>query len=243
MTTEADLVLLLSSGQRTGARSIDPALLGSVDRAGAYRIQTLTQAALGEATGMLKTAIHPDGVGVAATIYSSRVGHSPGSRLPADCVVGLEVEVGLVLARTISNDPAIDEAAVAGAVDHYFTGIEIVGTRYTDRGKAGPSAGLADYMSAFGYVIGDRFGRDTDIDGLDVTLELAGTQIYAKPAKHGFGTVLASLVAYARHQQPEMPLTAGTIITTGSLCGLVPTSGAGHVFGRLGDATIEFDLV
>jgi 2-keto-4-pentenoate hydratase len=99
-------------------------------------------------------------------------------------------------------------------------------------------------MSALGYVIGTepRPLRD-NIDGLSVTLEFAGRQIFSGPAKHGFGTVLASLAAYARAQQPHLPLGAGTIITTGSLCGLVRTSGPGHGVARLGDERVEFDLV
>lgn len=243
MTDEADLIRLLTDAQRSGSRSIDATTLAHLDRPAAYRVLTATQTALGEATGMLKTAVQPDGVGAAAPIFASRVGRAPDFALPADRVVGLEVEAGLVLARTIPNDPGVDEAAVAAAVDHYFTGVEIVGTRYLDRAKAGPAAGLADNFSAFGYAIGSRYVRGADIDGLTVTLELAGKQIYAAPAKHGFGTVLASLVAYARAQHPHLPLAAGTIITTGSLCGLVLTSGPGHVVARLGDETVELDLV
>ena len=43
--------------------------------------------------------------------------------------------------------------------------------------------------------------------------------------------------------RPEYPLKAGTTITTGSLCGLVPTNGIGYVVARLGDETVEFDVV
>lgn len=243
MTSEADLIRLFSDGQRTGVRSIDATALADLDRAAAYRVLAGTKSSLGEAAGMLKTAVHPDGVGVAAPIYASRVGRSPGFALPADRVVGLEFEIGVVLGRAIANNPQIEEADVIPAIDHFFTGIEVVGTRYVDRNAASPAAGLADNMSAFGYVIGPHYGHGTAIASLDVTLELAGRQIYAGPARHGFGTVLASLVAYARAQQPGMPLSAGTVVTTGSLCGLVLTSGAGHVVGRLGDQTVELDLV
>ena len=243
MTSEADLIRLFSDAQRSGARSLDVAALAGLDRAAAYRVQAGTQASLGEAVGMLKTAVHPDGVGVAAPIYASRVGRSPSFALPADRVVGLELEIGLVLGHTIANNPEIDEAEIIPAIDHFFTGIELVGTRFADRKAASPAAGLADNMSAFGYVIGPRYGRGTAIASLDVTLELAGRQIHAGAARHGFGTVLASLVAYARAQQPGMALTAGTVVTTGSLCGLVLTSGAGHVVGRLGGETVELDLV
>jgi 2-keto-4-pentenoate hydratase len=243
MTSEADLIGLLSDAQRTGSRTLDATTLTDLDRAAAYCVLAGTQASLGEATGMLKTAIHPDGVGVAAPIYASRVGQSPGFTLPADRIVGLEFEVGLVLAETIPNDPRIEEAAVIPAIDHFFTGIEIVGTRYADRKAADPSAALADNMSAFGYAIGPRYSRGTAIASLDVTLDLGGSRVYAGAAKHGFGTVLASLVAYARAQQPGMPLAAGTIVTTGSLCGLVLTSGPGHVVGKLGNEAVELDLV
>ncbi|HZY68858.1 MAG TPA: fumarylacetoacetate hydrolase family protein [Devosia sp.] len=242
MTSEAELIRLLTEAQRSGSRALDATTLGDLDRAAAYRVLSETKMALGEASGMLKTAIHPDGVGVAAPIFASRVGRSERYSLPADRVIGLEVEVGLVLAHTVPNDPQIDEATVVQSIDHYFVGVEVIGTRYADRSKASPAGGLADNMSAFGYVIGPRFGG-TDPNGLPIVLEHAGKEVYSAPAKHGFGTVLASLVAYARAQQPTMPLTAGTAVTTGSLCGLVFTSGPGHVIGRLGDDAVELELV
>ena len=99
-------------------------------------------------------------------------------------------------------------------------------------------------MSGLGYVIGTepRALKDS-LDGLMVSLEFAGSEIYRAPAKHGFGTVLASVAAYAAAQQPHLPLKAGTLVTTGSLCGLVLTSGTGHAIARLGDDIVEFDLV
>jgi 2-keto-4-pentenoate hydratase len=200
------------------------------------------RSSLGEAIGMLKTAVQPGAV-VAAPIYASRVVRAPGARLPAKTVVGLEVEVGLVLARDIPSDPRIDEATIAAAIDHYFTGIEVIATRYVSREAASPAASLADNMFAFGYVIGGRRSRGPDIDGATVTLELGGRQIYSAPARHGFGTVLASLVAYAREQNAELQLQAGTTVTTGSLCGLVPATGTGNVIAHLDDDIVELDLV
>ncbi len=99
-------------------------------------------------------------------------------------------------------------------------------------------------MSSLGYAIGPRRRTlTTEFEGLDVTLDFVGRQIYAALAKHGFGTTLASLMAYARNQHAAYPLRADTIVTTGSLCGLVPTSGAGHVVARLGDETVELDII
>ena len=236
--TEAEMIAALADGQRHGTHTVDGAPFAALDRASAYRVQSAVLTSSGGELGMLKTAVQSDGVGVAAPIYRANVGRS-GFRLPVANVLGLEVEVGLVLGKDVG--PHTD---IASAVDHYFTGIEIVGSRFVDRKAAGVSGQLADNMSGLGYVIGTEPRPLKDrIEGLTVTLEFAGSQIYSAPAVHGFGSVLASVTAYARAQRPELPLKAGTIITTGSLCGLVLTSGTGHAVARLGDDLVEFDLV
>jgi hypothetical protein len=237
MTDEADLIGLLAAAENAGSHDVDPTPYAQLDRAAAYRVQTGVLSATGASVGMLKTGIHPDGAGVVAPIPSARVGHARSFRLPVANVLGLEVEVGLVLARDVASS-----ADVPGAIDHYFTGVEICGSRFTDRGKAGTMGGLADAMSALGYVIGPK-RADDQIDGLDIRLGFAGKEIYAAPAKHGFGTVLASLLAYADNQHPAYRLRAGTIVTTGSMCGLVPTTGTGRVVARLGDEVVELDIV
>ena len=43
-------------------------------------------------------------------------------------------------------------------------------------------------------------------------------------------------------QVAAYPLKAGTVITTGSLCGLVPISGTGRVEAVLGNHTVAFSL-
>ena len=238
LMTEAELIASLADAQRRGTHSVDGAAFANLDRPAAYRIQAGVMRAVGANVAMLKTGIQSDGVGVAAPIYGANVGHS-GFRLPVANLLGLEVEVGLVLAKDVG--PGTD---VAAAVDHYFTGIEIVGSRFVDRKTAGQNGALADNMSGLGYVIGTEPRALNDrIDGLSVTLEFAGRQIYSGPAQHGFGTVLASLEAYAKAQEHHLPLRAGAVVTTGSLCGLVLTSGTGHAVARLGDDIVEFDLV
>lgn len=241
---ESDLVALLVDAHRSDTHSVDATLFAALDRSAAYRVQTGVTAALGFPVGMLKTAVHSDDddeddAGAAAPIYAPYFGRT-GFHLPVTNVLGLELEVGIVLGKNI---PA-GTTDIALFVDHYFTGIEIVGSRFADRSKAGPNGGMADNFSSLGYVIGTepRLLRDS-LDSLHVTLELAGQEIWSAQPKHGFGTVLASVAAYARNPHPAYQLLAGTIITTGSLCGLVPTSGVGHVVGRLGDDRVEFDLV
>ena len=245
MTTELDLAQQLFEAQKDGRQDVDAAPFSTLDRAAAYRIQARVLDMLGEKPALLKTLIAADGVGVAAPIYGSRVGQSGSYRTSAKTVTGLEVEVGLVLAHDLSAETAInDEAAIADAIDHYFVGVEICGRRYADPKLAGPNGPLADGASAYGYVINPKpreFGAD--IENFDVALEFNGKQIHAGPAKHSFGTVLASFLAYAKAQYPAYPLRAGTVITTGSLCGMVPVSGPGHAIARFGSHEVTLDLI
>lgn len=239
--TDAELIAGLAAAQRAGSNAVDSAPYAQLDRAGAYRVQVGVLRALGESVGMLKTAVQADGVGVAAPIYSSKVARAP-ARMSLPTAMGLEVEVGLVLKSDLPDGPSVDVDRVAASVDHYFLGVEICATRYPDRKAAGANGGLADNMSGLGYVIGPR-RVDGAIGGLEVRLDFGGKTLHAAPARHAFGDVLASLVAYACAQQPAYPLKAGTIITTGSMCGLVPATGPGHVRASLGADALEFDLV
>ncbi len=244
MATENELIDLLVAAQRARRSEVDATLFADIDRAAAYRIQAGVLSALGETPGLIKTAVQPDGVGIAAPIFASRFGESGGFSLSGSTVTGLEVEVGLVLGDDLATEAAIaDEVAIIEAIDHYFVGIEVCGTRFVDRGLASVQAGLADNMSSYGYVINPAARElGADIEGFDVQLTLNGAQLHAGPAKHSFGTVLNSFVRYARAQVPAYPLKAGTIVTTGSLCGLVPVSGTGRVEAVFGNHKVEFTL-
>ena len=244
MATETELIDLLVAAQRASRSEVDATLFAEIDRAAAYRIQSGVLLALGETPALIKTAVQPDGFGIAAPIFASRFGQSGSFALSGATVTGLEVEVGLVLGSDLSADTAnADEASIVEAIDHYFVGIEVCGTRFADRKLAGVQAGLADNMSSYGYVINPT-ARDlgADIEQFDVLLTLDGVTLHQGPARHSFGTVLNSFVRYAKAQVPAYPLRAGTIITTGSLCGLVPVSGTGRVEAVLGNHTVKFTL-
>ena len=244
MRTEADLIQQLVAAHRASQSTVDATLLSDVDIAAAYRIQAGVLAGLGETPALIKTAVQADGVGVAAPIFASHFGQSGDFQLSRATVTGLEVEVGLVLGADLSAETAkADDAAIIETIDHYFVGIEVCGTRYRDRLAASVQAGLADNMSSYGYVINPAERESgADIDGFDVQLSLDGVQLHSGSARHSFGTVLNSFIAYAKNQVPAYPLKAGTIITTGSLCGLVPVSGNGRVKAVLGHHTVEFTL-
>lgn len=241
MTAERDLAPLLIEAHRAGTMSADQSLLADIDRDGAYRIQRGVMSSLAETAGMYKVAVAADGSGMIAPIYASRVAESGTPELPVAQTTGLEVEIGVVLASDLP--PGSDRAAVEAAVGRYFLGIEVCGARYADRTAATPMAALADRMSAFGYAIGGDWARGADISGLDVTLTVGGAEIYSAPAKHGFGGVLEAVVAYAKMSEQPYPLTAGTVLTTGSMCGLVPNTATGTVVAEVGGQSVTLELV
>lgn len=245
MTTTEDLAQRLAEAHRAGRHDVDPAPFSALDRGTAFDVQRRVMSLLGETPGLYKTAVAPDGLGTVAPIYRSRFGQSGAFELPHANVIGLEVEIGLVLDRDLDEATAQrDELEIIEAIDYYFLGVEICGTRFTDRAAAGYNGGLADGMSHHGYVMNPEHRElGAEFHNFDVELEFGGTRIHSAPARHSFGTVLTSFIAYAKKQQPHCPLRAGTIITTGSLCGLVPVAGTGHVVGRLGSHAVEFDIV
>lgn len=245
MSLVEDLAHQLAEAHKAGRHDVDATPYSQLDREAAYGVQLRVMQLLGETPGLYKTAIAHDGLGAVAPIYKSRFGQTGAFTLPSTNIIGLELEVGLVLDRDLDGATARrDEIEIVEAIDYYFVGIEICGTRFADRSRAGFNGGLADGMSSLGYVMNPVHRElGAEIDDFEVTLNFAGQQIHAGPARHSFGTVLASFIAYARNQRPDFPLKAGTIVTTGSLCGLVPVSGTGHVAGQLGSYSVEFDIV
>jgi 2-keto-4-pentenoate hydratase len=245
MSLVEDLAHQLAEANKADRHDVDAKPYSQLDRDTALAVQLRVMQLLGQTPGLLKTAVAPDGVGVCAPIFASKFGQSGSFRLQSANITGLELEVGLVLDRDLDIETARrDEIDIVEAIDYYFVGIEICGTRYVDRSLAGFNGGLADGMSSLGYVMNPRH-RDlgAEIDDFGVQLSLDGVNVHSAPARHSFGTVLKSFIAYAKNQNPAFPLKAGTIVTTGSLCGLVPISGTGHVTGQLGSYTVEFDIV
>ena len=115
MTNVAELAELLAEAQRSATSVVDPTRYAALDLPTAVAVQTAVTTALNASVGMIKTAIRPDGAGVAAPIYSSRIGRDAGFELQATTVIGLEVEVGMVLARDVRSS-----ADIPDAIDHFF---------------------------------------------------------------------------------------------------------------------------
>jgi hypothetical protein len=80
------------------------------------------------------------------------------------------------------------------------------------------------------------------LQGISSSISTAGGCSAAPPARP-FGGVLNSLIAYAAGRHLPYPLIAGTIVTTGSLCCLVPVGGTGRAEARMGGHRVEVELI
>ena len=219
--------------------AIDHHLFENINRAEALSVQSAVMETLGETAGGFKVMINPEGKGTAAPFFASRVVKSGEAlSVPARGVIGLEVEVALVLGKNITREMAEAGAeAVLEAVDHFVFGIEICATRFDDQKKATPEAQLADNLSGSGYIVGATpFTARPDIDGTPVIITADGKEIYNKPAKHPFGDALAPVIACALSDEDNSAmLSAGSLITTGSLCGAVAFSAPAEIIARIGN--------
>lgn len=239
MPTEMDLAIGLADAIANDRADVDSTPYRELDLDGAKRVQALVQKLRRENPYVIKTAL-PNGVVMGASIFRPTVTEGRSASVSSALLEGVEVEVAAVLGRDI--DVGMGEAAVRDAIDRYVVGIELIGSRFTERVGAGLMAELADNLSTAGYVTDTSraWEHGPELAGADVEVRHDGKVIYAAPAKPIFGHVLTSLIAYAREPFPSLPLKAGMIVTTGTLCGLVAVPGPGHVSARL--AHHSYDL-
>jgi 2-keto-4-pentenoate hydratase len=236
-----DLAARLVEARKSGAQvALDPAL-APADIEAAMAVQAEVARRLGETVGGWKVAI-AEGRPVAAPLFASLVGPSGTTRSFGPALAGLEVEVAVRLARDVPAGAGRD--AVLAAVDQVLVGIEIVESRWRDRTGAPFAANVADNMANGYYVTGDRRGPEAlrDLSGLQCRLTLDEETLFEGPAEHGSGDPLVPLVAYAAAPYDGLGgFRAGQIVTTGTLCGLVPVPRPGRVravLSGLGEASL-----
>jgi 2-keto-4-pentenoate hydratase len=229
----------IENARKGGAPLVLDGALDAISVADAARVQQLVLERLGDTVAASKVAINKRDVAVIAPIAARSFVES-GASLPAAGVYGIEVEIALRLGRDLDAT-----GEVADAVDAYYFGIELLGTRLQDRVSASVEAQLADNLLNQGYAINTAtpWPHGSSID-FELTVEVDGVERYRAPAKNPFGTVLAALDAYRRAPIDLYgALRKGSIITTGTLCGVVPVTGPARVVARMGGAEVSVDLV
>lgn len=235
MTQIQRLADALAAAHRSGELiDLDPDLKAlPVDDAPA--VQVAVMQLLGETAAGSKVAINKEGRAVVAPLLGSRFVES-GASLPLGGATGLEVEIALRLRRDLTPELARDESALLSAIDAFYVGVELIGSRLRNHREAGLGTALADNLVGNGYAINsvEIYPGGADISKAMVTVEIDGTEVHQAPALNPFGSVLAALAAYARAPFDAYgALRAGHIITTGTLCGVIPISGPCSISARV----------
>jgi 2-keto-4-pentenoate hydratase len=160
---------------------------------------------------------------------------------------GIEAEIALRLGRDVDADLAarLDAGASVALIDAMCVAIEIVDSRWVEALEAPALAKLADLQSHGALVLGawvPFVPRDWAAQVCRVAIGAApprehrGTHSLADPTR-----VLPGWLRHATRGGP--PLPAGTVVTTGTWCGL-PLAAAGdqvHVeFPGIGVADVQF---
>jgi 2-keto-4-pentenoate hydratase len=159
---------------------------------------------------------------------------------------GIEAEIALRLGRPVDAALAatLDVAAARGLVDAMCVAIEVVDSRWAEGRDAPALAKLADLQSHGALVLGDWIpfeARDWSAQrctvqiGAQAPLPFTGTHSMTDPA-----WVLPAWLRHATRQGAV--LQAGTLVSTGTWCGLLMARPGQHVrvaFEGIGEAQLQ----
>jgi 2-keto-4-pentenoate hydratase len=237
----AELVRARASGKGVS----NTALPVPVNARSAMQIQALVQQQSARPVGGWKVAIGPEKGPIAAPLLDVYPTSAEISLFP-NCTIEVElaVRLGRDLPRRVTG--AYDRSDILNAIESLVLGIEVIGGRFDDAANVPFLSFLADNLGNRAYVIGDRlpFSTVDQVDGLACDVTLGGMPLYHAPASHPAGDPLLPLLAYANEQSDYLGgLRAGQIVTTGSLCGVLPVRAAGLLKAQLdkvGQVSVRF---
>ncbi|MBT9487212.1 MAG: fumarylacetoacetate hydrolase family protein [Rubrivivax sp.] len=160
---------------------------------------------------------------------------------------GIEAEVALRLGQDVSAESAatLDLGSARALVDAMAVSIEIVDSRWVEGQQAPPLARLADLQSHGALVLGAWVPFDAQRDWSQqrctVAIGLASPQVFT--GTHAMADPAFVLPAWLRHATRDGDtLPAGTVVTTGTWCGL-PLAAPGElvqvVFDGIGQARVQ----
>lgn len=244
----------LVAARRTGVAADERALPDTPLTADeAYAVQEHVASELGWTSGAdAPSHWKGGGPGVGSTAVFARlpppwVQPSPGEFAARDFHrKGIEIEVAFRLARDIT---AVDLAArsahdPAAFIDAMAVSIELVDFRWQGCDRAPASLRMADLQCNGALVVGDWVPlRPVDWSQQIATLEVDGAQVDRYQGAHPAGDPLWFATQWlahgvARHDR----LAAGSVLTTGSWCGMVWLDGPADVravFDGIGEATLQ----
>ena len=153
--------------------------------------------------------------------------------------LGIEAEVALRLREPVdaTRAAALDLNSARALIDAMAVSIEIVASRWNEGPQAPALAQLADLLSYGGLVLGAWAGFDATRDwaGQVCRVRIGRPQELVFQGSHSLADPAFVLPAWLRHATRDgAVLAAGSVVTTGSWCGLLPAQ-------RGDDITVAFD--
>lgn len=161
---------------------------------------------------------------------------------------GIEAEIALRLAVPVDAALAarLDRDSACELVDAMTVSIEIVDSRWTQGMQAPVLLRLADLQSHGALVLGDwvPFQAAHDWSAQPCRVEVSGAAAQTFVGTHSLGDPAWVLPAWLRHAtQGGRVLPAGSVVTTGTWCGVLPAragDGVAVTFDGIGEARIVF---
>lgn len=194
-----------------------------------------------------KLAIRPNGGAVGAPIFACvRVDDANLASFPEDGTEGVEVEICFTLSADVPASTAglMTRADLMRFIDKVYLGAELLRYRLVEKNQVPFPLFLADRLANHGFVIGPEldegivevFTRSGE-NLLQLTVTEGTVSLFDAKVKHPNGDPLAPLVAFANSafNTGDM-LKAGNVVTTGSLCGAIPSALACDMRVRLESA-------
>lgn len=217
-----DLASALSRAIRSGSQ-IDPEPFLGLPLSGGFDVQAEVFRVFGGALQGSKLSLKGDVSYSAPLLFASQEDGFEHQRGMA-----VEVELAFVLGRDIT--PAggrVTRGDIVDAIAAVRIGVELVRSRYLGGSRGDPALAVADMLSNVGYVLGPELDRsllDERAVSEPVSIVAEGKTLVDKPAAHADEDPLKAVVVLANQARlsPFEMLRSGQVITTGTLCGLVP---------------------
>lgn len=236
---------------RRSGQVVDAAGVTVHDAAQAYRVQALVAQALGWYDGTPSRHWKSGGPGREATLTHAPLPTAGVWESPADARTwpfhwrGIEAEIALRLGQSVNASMALrlEPASATALIDMMAVCIEIVDSRWEQGWEAPALHKLADLQSHGALVLGD-WQPIRAVDWASQRCELQiGTQRLLFTGTHPLGDPTWLLPHWLRHATREgIVLPAGTVVTTGTWCGL-PLAQKGDavraVFEGIGEAQVQ----
>ncbi len=244
--TTARLLLARRSGQQQPAST--PA-----DAAAAYAVQ----AAVAHALGWFDRAVpqHWKSGGPSRDVPATHAPLPPAGVWASPATAGawafhqrgVEAEIALRLGAAVDAAQAaqLDLAQARALVDAQCVSIEIVDTRWAEGRQAPALAKLADLQSHGCLVLGDWTAANPaqDWPAQHCQVQIGQQAPHNFVGSHTLGDPAYVLLAWLRHTTRDGAVVpAGTVVTTGSWCGILPAQAGDPVrvrFQGIGEASLQ----